>query len=79
MTRNEVKDKNGEPIHEGDKVGTKFRGGRREGLVEKIVTSDSQDTSDLPIDVQNAPKVVFKDQHGHTVSHNPGTLTHASE
>ena len=30
---NEIVDKQGSPLHEGDKVSTKFRGGKREGEV----------------------------------------------
>lgn len=33
MDRNNVADKNGEPIHEGDYVYTKIRGGTHEGNV----------------------------------------------
>ncbi|KAJ9134770.1 hypothetical protein NKR23_g9951 [Pleurostoma richardsiae] len=69
----DIKDKNGEPIHEGDTVFTKFRGGRHEGVVDKIVTTQEEAKE---ADVKNPPKVLFTDQHGHHVSHNPGTLQH---
>ncbi|GJE85631.1 hypothetical protein PsYK624_017100 [Phanerochaete sordida] len=72
----EMKDKNGEPIQEGDKVITRFRGGRREGVVEQIVMDDA-DASKVSgdVNIKNPPKVVFSDQHGHKVAHNPGTLS----
>ncbi|KZT27257.1 hypothetical protein NEOLEDRAFT_1061415, partial [Neolentinus lepideus HHB14362 ss-1] len=63
----------GQPIEEGDRVKTRFRSGKREGVVQKIVTSEPQDTSDLPVDVKHPPKVLVS--HGHMASHNPGTLT----
>jgi len=64
-------DKKGEPIEVGDHVYTKIRGGRREGDVEQIV--ETQDEAQKA-DVKNPPKVVFHDQHGHKVAHNPETL-----
>jgi len=72
----EVKDKRGEPISEGDTVFTKFRGGKREGEVEKIVMTKEEAAEE---DVKNPPKVLFKDQHGHQVAHNPETLTNLSK
>ncbi|KAK5993787.1 hypothetical protein PT974_07224 [Cladobotryum mycophilum] len=68
-----AKDKNSEPIQEGDHVWTRFRGGRREGNVENIVTDEEQAKKE---DVKNPPKVLFTDQHGHHVAHNPETLEH---
>ncbi|KAF4414560.1 hypothetical protein FACUT_14182 [Fusarium acutatum] len=68
-----IKDKQGGTINEGDHVWTRFRGGRREGDVQKIVTTEKEGEKE---GVKNPPKVLFKDQHGHEVSHNPGTLEH---
>ncbi|KXS21119.1 hypothetical protein M427DRAFT_151258 [Gonapodya prolifera JEL478] len=45
-------------IKPGDYVGTKYRGGTRQGIVQEIKDG----------------KVVFKDQHGHVVAHKPSTL-----
>ncbi|TPX68069.1 hypothetical protein SpCBS45565_g03359 [Spizellomyces sp. 'palustris'] len=45
-------------IQEGDYVGTRYRGGTHQGYAAQV--SDG--------------KVVFKDQHGHTVTHNVSTL-----
>jgi len=79
----QFKDKQGEPIHVGDTVYTKFRGGHREGKVEALYDKSGEvvegSDDDVRITVQNPPKVVFTDQHGHQVSHNPGTLTHPSK
>ncbi|KAK4235817.1 hypothetical protein C8A03DRAFT_36328 [Achaetomium macrosporum] len=69
----EIKDKSGEPIHEGDHVFARARGGRHEGDVEKIVTSKEEAQKE---GVKHPPKVLFTDQHGHNVQHNPGTLQH---
>ncbi|KAI6082770.1 hypothetical protein F4821DRAFT_263549 [Hypoxylon rubiginosum] len=71
MPSSQVKDKQGETICEGDVVWTKARGGRREGDVHRVVES-----TDRVAGVRNPPKVLFKDQHGHNVAHNPGTLEH---
>ncbi|KAJ9165164.1 hypothetical protein NKR19_g671 [Coniochaeta hoffmannii] len=70
---NDVKDKNGEPIKEGDGVFTKIRGGTHTGTVEKIVTTKEEAEKE---GVKNPPKVLYTDQHGHHVNHNPGTLQH---
>ncbi|KAI0836833.1 hypothetical protein F5Y06DRAFT_304945 [Hypoxylon sp. FL0890] len=67
------KDKQGEPIQEGDTVWTKARGGKREGEVDKVVNTAEEAKE---AGVKNPPKVLFKDQHGHGVAHNPGTLEH---
>ncbi|KAK4184297.1 hypothetical protein QBC35DRAFT_417286 [Podospora australis] len=69
MPSNELKDKNGEPIHEGDHVFARSRGGRHEGEVEKVVTAEEEG-------VKHPPKVLFTDQHGHHVQHNPEALQH---
>jgi len=66
-----VEDKKGNAIDEGDRVWTKIRGGKREGEVEDIVTTQKEAQEQK---VKNPPKVVFHDQHGHKVAHNPGTL-----
>ncbi|OCK84694.1 hypothetical protein K432DRAFT_413832 [Lepidopterella palustris CBS 459.81] len=67
----QVEDKKGNSIDEGDRVFTKIRGGKREGEVEEIVTTQEEAKKE---NVKNPPKVVFHDQHGHKVAHNPGTL-----
>jgi len=67
----QVQDKHGNAIDEGDRVFTKFRGGKREGEVEEIVTTEKEAKEE---NVKNPPKVVFHDQHGHKVAHNPETL-----
>lgn len=66
-----VEDKEGAPIKQGDSVFTKIRGGKREGDVEKVVLSEEEAEKES---LKNPPKVLFKDQHGHHVAHNPGTL-----
>ncbi|KAF8457916.1 hypothetical protein BDZ91DRAFT_685650 [Kalaharituber pfeilii] len=68
----QVKSKEGEPIHEGDHVYTPFRGGRHEGDVEAIVTT--QEEADRE-GIKNPPKVVFTSQNQKRVSHNPQTLS----
>ncbi|KAK6858601.1 hypothetical protein PG995_004510 [Apiospora arundinis] len=88
-TANSVRDKHGEPIQEGDHVYTPIRGGRHEGEVEEIVTSDQEAKKE---EVKNPPKVriyrlrskhggklcetevLFIDQKGKDVAHNPETL-----
>ncbi|KAL2163241.1 hypothetical protein VTH06DRAFT_5297 [Thermothelomyces fergusii] len=69
----ELRDMNKEPINVGDHVYARSRGGRHEGDVEKIVTSkeDAEEEG-----VKHPPKVLYTDQHGHHVQHNPGTLEH---
>ncbi|KAI0848826.1 hypothetical protein F5Y00DRAFT_262299 [Daldinia vernicosa] len=69
----QISDKQGQPIREGDAVWTKVRGGRREGDVDRVVESEAEARD---AGVKNPPKVLFKDQHGHDVAHNPGTLEH---
>jgi len=51
---NDVGDNDGVPISEGDAVWTKFRGGKREGEVDKVVTTEKQADNQ---DVKNPPKV----------------------
>ncbi|KAI0064935.1 hypothetical protein BV25DRAFT_1852009 [Artomyces pyxidatus] len=74
----EVTDKNGEPIEVGDKVWSRARGGKQEGEAEAILIDqhDVKNAGDLGVSVKNPPKVVYTNQHGHKVSHNPGTLLH---
>jgi hypothetical protein len=67
-------DKNSEPIKEGDQVWTPIRGGRHEGDVDKIVMTEEEANGE---EVKDPPKVIFTDQHGHRVVHNPRTLQHA--
>ncbi|TRM59600.1 hypothetical protein BD626DRAFT_408881, partial [Schizophyllum amplum] len=72
----QVKDKNGEPIHVGDTVASKARGGRQYGEVTDVVTTKEEADE---VGAKNPPKVLYEDQHGHTVSHNPGTVVHGTE
>ncbi|KAH6647174.1 hypothetical protein BKA67DRAFT_663514 [Truncatella angustata] len=71
MTGRQIHDKTSEPIKDGYHVYTKIRGGRHEGDVEKIVTSTSEAEKE---GVKNPPKVLFTDQEGKDVAHNPQTL-----
>ncbi|KAL2003121.1 hypothetical protein VTN02DRAFT_4982 [Thermoascus thermophilus] len=71
MSVERVKDKNGETIQEGDFVFTKYRGGSHEGEVEKIVMDEHGAREE---GVANPPKVIYTDQHGHRVAHNPSSL-----
>ena len=50
----QVKDKHGVPIKEGDTVYTKIRGGRHEGEVDKVVTGQKEAEKE---GVKNPPKV----------------------
>ena len=50
----EIKDKNEEPIKEGDHVFARSRGGRHEGEVEKIVTTKEEAEQE---GVKHPPKV----------------------
>ncbi|KAJ0108753.1 hypothetical protein J7T55_011244 [Diaporthe amygdali] len=67
----QVQSKHGEPIEEGDHVYTKIRGVRHEGKVEKMVTTEDEAKQQ---GIKNPPKVLFTDQKGKPVAHNPGTL-----
>ncbi|KAL2167535.1 hypothetical protein VTG60DRAFT_1121 [Thermothelomyces hinnuleus] len=69
----ELRDKNNEPINVGDHVFARARGGSHEGDVEKIVTSKEDAEKE---GVKHPPKVLYTDQHGHHVQHNPGVLQH---
>ncbi|KAI9771225.1 MAG: hypothetical protein M1839_002846 [Geoglossum umbratile] len=70
MPQEQVKDKKGNRIEVGDKVFTKFRGGKREGEVKEIVTTKEE---------ADEMHVLFEDQHGHHVAHNPQTLDDLSK
>ncbi|EAU82122.1 hypothetical protein CC1G_09581 [Coprinopsis cinerea okayama7 len=70
---NQVVDKEGMPIHVGDEVSCRARGGKHVGKVEKIVYTKEEAEEE---GVKNPPKVIYTDQHGHRVNHNPGTLVH---
>lgn len=50
----QVRDKNHEPIQEGDYVYTRIRGGRHEGYVDKVVTAKAEAEKE---GVKNPPKV----------------------
>ncbi|OKL55548.1 hypothetical protein UA08_09165 [Talaromyces atroroseus] len=71
----EIKDKYGNAIHQGDHVYTKIRGGH-EGEVEKIVMNQVEVEEE---DVKNPPKVLFHDQRGKRAAHNPETLEKLSD
>ncbi|EIE24523.1 hypothetical protein COCSUDRAFT_61953 [Coccomyxa subellipsoidea C-169] len=53
-------------IKPGDFVSTKYRGGTREGVVERIAKT--------PEEHPHPPKVIFTNQRGKEVAHNPSTL-----
>ncbi|KZF25509.1 hypothetical protein L228DRAFT_244365 [Xylona heveae TC161] len=72
----EVEDKHGEAIYEGDHVYTRIRGGRHEGEVDKVVMTEEEAKEE---NVKNPPKVLFEDQKGKYVAHNPGTLEKQEE
>jgi len=57
----QVTDKEGKPIHEGDTVAGKRRGGKQTGEVE-AVASTKQEAQKKGL--QGAPKVLIEDQHG---------------
>ncbi len=63
-----VNDKNDEPIKPGDTVSTKFRGGKRAGVVKEVVL-DEEDAAAKGVHVKHPPKVMFKDQHGECTAH----------
>ncbi|KAF2266658.1 hypothetical protein CC78DRAFT_122354 [Lojkania enalia] len=67
----QVLSKQGEPIEEGDHVYTKIRGGRHEGDVENVVKTEDEAKE---YGVKHPAKVLFTDQKGKEVAHNPGTL-----
>ena len=49
-----ITDKNNQPIHEGDTLWTKLRGGKREGTADTIVTTKDEARQE---NVKNPPKV----------------------
>ncbi|OQU95389.1 hypothetical protein CLAIMM_01606 [Cladophialophora immunda] len=73
----DIKSKGGAPIEEGDTVSTPYRGGKHEGQVEQIITSDEQAGEALQgvKGAGRAPAVVFTDQNRKKVAHKPGTVT----
>jgi hypothetical protein len=56
-----VKDKDGKPIHKGDIMSGKIRGGKHVGEVLAVVTNEKEAAQE---GVKNPPKVLIKDQHG---------------
>ncbi|KAL1741734.1 hypothetical protein HDZ31DRAFT_66649 [Schizophyllum fasciatum] len=76
MPSSQVQDKHGEPIRVGDTVASKARGGRQFGEVTDVVTTKEEADE---VGAKNPPKVLYEDQHGHQVSHNPGTLVHGED
>ncbi|KAJ6566928.1 hypothetical protein B0H19DRAFT_940677 [Mycena capillaripes] len=52
----QIRDKNKQPIKEGDEVWTKMRGGKREGTVDKIVRTESEAEE---AGVKHPPKVSY--------------------
>ncbi|RFU27877.1 hypothetical protein B7463_g8471, partial [Scytalidium lignicola] len=67
-----IVDNVGHNISVGDHVSIKIRGGHREGDVEKIVETEKEAEEE---GVKHPPKVIFHDQHGDRVAHNPESLT----
>ncbi|KIJ51228.1 hypothetical protein M422DRAFT_142039, partial [Sphaerobolus stellatus SS14] len=66
-------DKEGIPIHLGDYVKARFR----EGNVCSISDKERITKSDLICPtVKHPPKVIFTDQRGNQVSHNPSAIVH---
>jgi len=72
----DIKSKGGAPIEQGDTVSTPYRGGKHEGKVEQIVTSEEQagQLEDAK-GAGHAPAVIFTDQNNKKVAHKPTTLT----
>ena len=60
----QVRDKNNEPIHVGDLVSARARGGKHTGEVREIIMTKEQADEVKDIDVKHPPKVIFEDQHG---------------
>ncbi|EXJ68984.1 uncharacterized protein A1O5_07919 [Cladophialophora psammophila CBS 110553] len=73
----DIKSKGGAPIEDGDTVRTPYRGGKHEGQVEQIVTSEKQakEALDGVKGAGHAPTVVFTDQNNKKVAHKPGAVT----
>ncbi|KAJ8058053.1 hypothetical protein OCU04_012913 [Sclerotinia nivalis] len=57
---NQVQDKKGNPINEGDTVYTKARGGKREGEVEEIIMTQEEARVSSKENVKNPPKGLVK-------------------
>ncbi|KIW66605.1 hypothetical protein PV04_05923 [Phialophora macrospora] len=71
----EVKSKGGAPIEKGDTVTTPYRGGKHEGEVEVIVTSEKHANQlEDAKGAGHAPAVVFTDQNNKKVAHKPTTV-----
>jgi hypothetical protein len=79
MTYPTVHDCYGAIIDVGDHVYLPYRGGRDEGLVEHIVYDKSDPDANYVESAPNPPKVIFKNQIGHMVAHNPGSLHNLSK
>jgi len=62
----EVKDKEGKPIHVGDEVAGKRRGGKQTGEVEEVIATKEEAKK---AGVRDPPKVLFTDQHGKDITH----------
>ncbi|KAF8638974.1 hypothetical protein AX17_001806 [Amanita inopinata Kibby_2008] len=73
MSTSEVHDRHGRPIHIGDIVSSRARGGKQCGKVTNIVLTEEEAQEK---GVKHPPKVIFVDQHGHSITHNPGVLVH---
>jgi len=52
----DTRDRNEIPIHEGDRVWTWYRGGSREGIVEKIIYTEEEARQE---GLRLPPKVMF--------------------
>ncbi|PFH49364.1 hypothetical protein AMATHDRAFT_147760 [Amanita thiersii Skay4041] len=76
MSTSEVYDKHGKPIQVGDIVSSKARGGKQTGEVTAI---DITEEDAKARGVTRPPKVLYTDQHGHSIAHNPGTLVHGED
>ncbi|KAM6492140.1 hypothetical protein JOM56_011864 [Amanita muscaria] len=75
-SNSKVHDKFGKLIRVGDVVSCRARGGKQFGEVTDIVV-DRREAEEKG--VAHPPKVIYVDQHGHTVSHNPKTLVHGED
>ncbi|ETI27533.1 hypothetical protein G647_09724 [Cladophialophora carrionii CBS 160.54] len=72
----ELKSKGGATIEKGDTVSTPYRGGKHEGEVEQIITSEKQAKQlENAKGAGHAPAVVFTDQNNKKVAHKPNTVT----
>ncbi|KAL2111722.1 hypothetical protein VUR80DRAFT_9443 [Thermomyces stellatus] len=72
----DIQDKDGRAIRRGDQVYTPIRGGKHEGMVDKIVTSENDAAEE---GVKRPPKVLYTNQRGKAVAHNPATLQHVEK